>query len=146
VIWTLASTEKPLFSRATMSAATSASRSRCIVGPRGRRAFLAGRRRQGGGLRRPRSGQQTKLTNQIAIASGMIGMCEALVFAARAAHPSGNAGGSVIDRAILGGALGPRLTAAFPASVEGFHCHPNAGILWGFRSTTRITGSFAVAS
>jgi 3-hydroxyisobutyrate dehydrogenase len=32
----------------------------------------------------PGTGQQTKLTNQIAIASGMIGMCEALVFAARA--------------------------------------------------------------
>lgn len=32
----------------------------------------------------PGAGQQTKLTNQIAIASGMIGMCEALVFAARA--------------------------------------------------------------
>lgn len=32
----------------------------------------------------PGSGQQTKLANQIAIASGMIGMCEALVFAARA--------------------------------------------------------------
>lgn len=32
----------------------------------------------------PGTGQHTKLTNQIAIASGMIGMCEALVFAARA--------------------------------------------------------------
>jgi 3-hydroxyisobutyrate dehydrogenase len=32
----------------------------------------------------PGSGQQTKLVNQIAIASGMIGMCEALVYAARA--------------------------------------------------------------
>lgn len=31
----------------------------------------------------PGSGQQTKLTNQIAIASGMIAMCEALVYAAR---------------------------------------------------------------
>lgn len=32
----------------------------------------------------PGMGQRTKLTNQIAIASGMIGMCEAIVFAARA--------------------------------------------------------------
>lgn len=32
----------------------------------------------------PGAGQQTKLVNQIAIASGMIGMCEALVYAARA--------------------------------------------------------------
>jgi 3-hydroxyisobutyrate dehydrogenase len=32
----------------------------------------------------PGSGQQTKLVNQIAIASGMIGMCEAIVYASRA--------------------------------------------------------------
>jgi len=32
----------------------------------------------------PGSGQQTKLVNQVAIASGMIGMCEALVYASRA--------------------------------------------------------------
>lgn len=32
----------------------------------------------------PGSGQRTKLVNQIAIASGMIGMCEALLFAKRA--------------------------------------------------------------
>jgi 3-hydroxyisobutyrate dehydrogenase len=32
----------------------------------------------------PGSGQQTKLVNQIAIASGMIGMCEALLYAHRA--------------------------------------------------------------
>jgi 3-hydroxyisobutyrate dehydrogenase len=32
----------------------------------------------------PGAGQRTKLTNQIAIASGMVGMCEALVFATRA--------------------------------------------------------------
>ncbi|MFM8283553.1 MAG: NAD(P)-dependent oxidoreductase [Planctomycetaceae bacterium] len=44
-------------------------------------AAIAGRVVACGG---PGSGQRTKLVNQIAIASGMIGMCEALLFASRA--------------------------------------------------------------
>ena len=32
----------------------------------------------------PGTGQQTKLTNQVAIAAGMVAMCEALVYASRA--------------------------------------------------------------
>ena len=63
----------------------------------------------------PGSGQQTKLVNQIAIASGMIGMCEALLYAYRA--------GLDIEttlRAISGGAAGSwSLSNLAPRIVRG---------------------------
>ncbi|MCX7413804.1 MAG: NAD(P)-dependent oxidoreductase [Planctomycetia bacterium] len=64
---------------------------------------------------RPGSGQRTKLVNQIAIASGMIGICEALLFAHRA--------GLDIEttlRAITPGAAGSwSLTNLAPRIVRG---------------------------
>lgn len=63
----------------------------------------------------PGSGQHTKITNQIAIASGMVGVCEALVYASRA--------GLNLERtieAIQGGAAGSwSLTNYGPRMLRG---------------------------